>query len=124
MFGWLRRRQINKQKKLIFQNGQASELLATLFESLGDAKTTTRLQDFQKENRRIALSVFDGEGAMPEDLRRLLDMNRELRHLHELWERTRGETRVRELMGAPPKRPDFDEDFKPALGWKNFFEHN
>lgn len=125
MFAWLRRKQINEQKKLLFQNhAAASGGMAAYFQQIGDTATLDLLAAIQKENRRVALT-FDGSAAVsPEDLRLLVKMNDELRLLFHEAETKGGEGRLRALMGQPAKRPDFDARYKPLLGWKRYYKDN
>ena len=109
MFGWLKKRQLNEQKKLLFQNGMASSSsLRSYFEAKGDQERVARLKEFENENRRIARAVSDDEVASPEDTRKLLDMNRELRRLFD-------QTAMRHV-------GSFDDSYKPILGWNEYYK--
>ncbi len=102
MFTWLKRKLANEHGKLLYQNGLAARVLKEIFEDCGDMKTVARLQEMEKENRRIALSAEEGHFASPDVAEILLNMNNELRRLFD--------------QTATKYVDTFDNIYKPPLG--------
>lgn len=110
MFGWLKRKRSNEQKKLLYQNGFAANALRGYFEFGGDMTTVSILQELEEENRRIALSVPEGHFVSPDDTEILLNMNKELRRLFD-------QTATRYV-------DTFDNTYKPPLGWDQYYRRD
>ena len=127
MFGWFnRKRRIREQKKLLFQNSLAADggILEFYFEQKGDVRTIARLAKIKETNRRIALSVDETGLVSASDLKVLAEMNFELREMFQEVETEDGEARVRHLTGQPAKPRDFDETYKPMVGWDKYYEYS
>lgn len=109
MFGWLKRKRSNEQKKLLYQNLCATDVLKVLFEDSGDTTTVNSLRKMEEESRRINLSAQDGNFVVsPDDAYILLDINRELRRLFD-------QTATRHV-------DTFDNVYKPTLGWDEYYK--
>ncbi len=119
MFGWFKKKIIKERHKLIFQNNSAAQRNKIYFERIGDIETSVRLESYEEENARIAKLFYEGHDLTTDDLQMLLDINREMRRLFEEAEINGSEARVRRMMGQPVKLANFDETFKPILGWDN-----
>ena len=104
VFSWLTRKLSNEHEKLLYQNGSAARVLQEIFEDRGDMTTVARLQELEKENRRIALSAEEGHIVSPDDVEILLNMNKELRRFFD-------QTATRYV-------DTFDNFYKPPLGWE------
>ena len=106
MFSWLKRKRLNEQKKLLYQNGLAAGGLQGYFGAMGELTTVARLQALEEENRRIALSTPQGHLVSLDDATILLDINKELRRLFDQTATRYVET--------------FDNSHKPILGWDEY----
>lgn len=115
MFEWLKRKARDEQLKLLFQNNAASKFLAQSFNTIGDPRWAQKLEEFEDENRRIAYC----EQVKDDDLKLLLEINRELRALLDHDEKTGPGARVCEAFGQSPSTRRFDDIFKPTLGWSD-----
>lgn len=107
MFGWLKRRQLNEHKKLLYQNGAATQHLMALFDVNGQTTQVLTMCEFLEENTRIAQS-FDGQTPIAyDDLAKLLDINRELRKIdHFIYE----------------SAFHFDKTYEPVGGWSHYYD--
>ena len=108
MFSWLKRKRLNEQKKLLYQNGFAAGALQGYFGGGGDMAIVGRLQEMEEESRRIALSALEGHFVSPDDTEILLDMNKELRRLFD-------QTATRFV-------DTFDNIYKPSSGWHEYYK--
>jgi hypothetical protein len=96
----------------------AAERVRFYFEHKGDHEIVVRLEAFAEENQRIALFFFHSDGTLSlDDTQMLLDMNRDLRRLFEEADANSAEAKMHALFGQPKKASNFDETFKPLLGW-------
>jgi len=109
MFGWLKKKAANEQKKLLFQVSGASQYLKSDFELHSNAAIAARMQHMEDENRRIWLLATAGEKLPPTDLQLLLSMNKELRSLFR-----------QSTLG---RFHQFDNQFKPILGWEEYYRN-
>jgi hypothetical protein len=66
--------------------------------------------------RQIADQMEAGKDIGTADLRRLLDMNRDLRRVHDVYEREGPEARLRVRLGQPHRPRRFDDVFRPIMG--------
>jgi hypothetical protein len=120
VFGWIKRRQIAELKKLLFQNKVAAEGIKPYFQEKNDSLTVARLGAFAAENYRITDIFHESNGKLSaENMRLLLDMNRELRRLFEDAELNWVAYRMKWLFSETGKPRTFDEAFKPLMGWKS-----
>jgi hypothetical protein len=106
MFAWLKRRHLNVQKKLLFQNRSAAEALEQFYETHGNPTEAAAMKRLGDINRTL-LETFDGSTSLSsEHLRVLLAVNKELqRHDDHLFK----------------SAMHFDEAYRPALGWDEFY---
>ena len=107
MFGWVKNKWLNEQKKLIYQNRTAIGVLTTLFE--GDGDITARLQELEEESWKIVSSIPKENFAIStEDANILLEMNKELRGIYD--------------QTASSLVHNFDDNYKPPLGWDDYYK--
>jgi hypothetical protein len=105
--GWLTKRLLREQSKLLCQNGKAAEgTLAGYFHA--DPVTQSWLAAISREVRETSLRYEPHERLSPDDLERQLQINRELRRLYDT-------TASRYL-------ENFDTAHTPLGGWKFWFE--
>lgn len=109
MFGWLKKRQLNEQKKLLFQNEMASEIMARgYFAQKQDSNVVAMLENIQAETLRIS-SLADASSLVPaEETSRLLEMNKSLRKIYD-------STAMCHVSG-------FDDAYRPLLGWDEYYK--
>ncbi|WP_156029635.1 hypothetical protein [Ancylobacter sp. FA202] len=109
MFGWLKKRRLNEQKKLIFQNGMASEIMARgYFAQRQDSNVVDILDKIQAETSRISSLVDANSLVSTEETARLLEMNKVLRRIYD-------STAMRHVSG-------FDDAYRPLLGWDELYK--
>ena len=108
MFGWLKRKRLNEQAKLLYQNGFAAGALQGYFAGADDMTTVARLQKIGEENRRIAVSATKGHFVSPDDTEILFNTNKELRRLFD-------QTATRHV-------DTFDNAYKPPFGWDEYYK--
>ena len=113
IFGWFKKRALNEQTKLLFENIVASGLMSVVLGRYGKQELANALQRFHIDSRRIANSVGVKELVAPQDTKTLLEINEMLRRLH------RHEFRdVCSELSIPTL--DFDSEFKPDNGWDHY----
>jgi len=107
MLGWIKKKWLNEQKKFIYQNRTAIGVLTTLFED--DGSVTSRLQKLEEESWRIFSSIPKEKFSISsEDASILLEMNKELRGIYDKH--------------ATSLVQNFDDDYKPPLGWDEYYK--
>lgn len=108
MFGWLKRRQIKEQLKLLYQNNSAVSYLLGYFDEKQDVEVSGWLRQVEKQLQAVAGATAGGrEAGKPEELQWLLETNRKLRKLYE------------GSFGA--RLASFDKSHSPAQGWHAYF---
>jgi hypothetical protein len=106
MFAWLKRRHLNLQKRMIFQNNAASEALEQFYATHRNPTEALAMKRLGEINRLVA-AEFDGKTSLPnKHLRTLLAVNKEL-HRHDLH--------------LFKNSMHFDEAYRPAPGWEDFY---
>ena len=100
MFFWLKKVQLAKQKKLLYQNHCAAQVLQDWFDN--DAEIVSRLKAIGEENCRIASSLPEGHFVTFDGMKVVLGMNKELRRLFD-------QTATRHV-------DTFDNCYKPPIG--------
>lgn len=108
MFRWLSRRKLREQRKLIYQNESAAIYLTGYFGQKGNQPYLAAIEERQQLSQSIAREHADGALVSADDLRTLLDVNRDYRRLF-------AQTATRHI-------ESFDGFFKPDMGWEKYFE--
>lgn len=98
MFGWLKKKQLAEQERLLFQNSMASHALRGSFMLPGGEHMLERLEALHAETTRVALSIPEKELASQHDAKVLLAVNHELRAIFDKVRR--------------PDRKGFDDVYK------------
>ena len=110
MFAWLKRRQLNEHKKLLFQNIAAATYLIHMFErnDQSEHEITLTMRRNLKESERAA-QAFNGEDLIPHDeASKLLDINSELRKVdHYVFQSV----------------THFDKAYQPSEGWDDYYSN-
>jgi hypothetical protein len=103
LFGWLKRRKIREHAKLVIQTGFAAEVLAD-----GWYSHDSQLSQSIKRRRVVVSEIarnFDQQDGLPSEIvEYLLNLNMELRRLHDAGPALAGE--------------GFDRAYEPLLGYK------
>ena len=107
MFAWFKKRHLNIQKKLLFQNGAAAEALEQFYATNGNPTEAAAMKRLGDINRMTAAQFTGIASLSNERLRTALAVNKELlRH-------------DRHHFGGGTH---FDETYRPAAGWEAFYE--
>jgi hypothetical protein len=110
MFGWIKKAQINEQRKLVFQNRHAIPALKAYFESSNARELLPLLDGYEEETHRVSLLAMEQGILSPADLKVLFEINGELRKFYM-------QTSLRFIKA-------FDENYRPILGWKAFYKQD
>lgn len=109
MFKWMKRRLSLEHEKLLYQNDMAISVNIGIFEETGDQLALREQNKFRKEMHRILESWREnGELVSRDDVRILLEMNKELRRIFD--------------RSATRHIYTFDNKYKPPGGWDVYFE--
>jgi hypothetical protein len=115
MFGWLNKKAINEQKKLIWQTYTAAEACAGFYDAKGDVERAVVSKKISEYVHEIS-SVFDQDKLIdPKVMATLLEANKQARILYEGFPQN-------SLLGI--NRTPFDEKFVPSTGWETYFKFN
>ncbi|MEO1988703.1 MAG: hypothetical protein ABGX47_18940 [Martelella sp.] len=100
MFGLFKRRALREQAKLISQNYSASHYIAAF---------DPELSELARQQVESIQAIWEPSRCLPDEvLQSLLSVNRSMRSVYD---------------GTPGRYlKSFDDEFKPVLGWNDYFE--
>lgn len=106
MFGWLTKKRIREQIKLVAQNQGALDLLTGWAEGSGDGELGQRLDALRLKNTDCARKLPGNKPADATTLQELLDINSAVRRLFDLT--------------AMRHAHSFDKATEPSMGWRAY----
>lgn len=109
MFKWMKRRLSLEHEKLLYQTDMAISVNIGIFQETGDQLSLREQEKFRKELNRILESWREnGEILSNDDVRIVLEMNKELRRIFD--------------RSATRHVCTFDNKYQPPGGWDAYFE--
>jgi len=108
MFGWLTRRRIREQVKLVVQNQSALDLLSGWAEGSGSVELSRHVDALRLKNADCARKLPGNKPADTIPLRELLEINSEVRRLFD-------STAMRHVHS-------FDKATEPSMGWPAYLD--